>query len=132
MNLYEDHAREKTGMGPEWRLYSWDSIDALKLGHSHPDGRMKIKGAVAPNLEDGRPAWAYMDKATKRTVIFTHAEHDAFVLAWEMRTGKCSGCAKDHPGQEYLGWSKDKGTLMGTCPRCHGTNVAPHLAQATA
>ena len=130
MNLYEEHAREKAGMGPEWRLYSYDSIDFLRLGPGHPEGRMRLKGAVCPDLADGRPAWAYMDKETKRTVTVTNAEHAAFVRAWEERTGKCSGCARNHPGQEYLGWSKDAGTLLGICPRCHGTNKAPHLGQA--
>lgn len=124
-SLYDVHARELAGVGPEYHMASWEHKEATR---KKPE-RLVVTLMTAPLLEDGEIAWAYADKAGKRIVDFALAEHDSWLLTWEQRTGKCHRCAHDHPGQEWLGWSKAEGDKYRTCPRCKGTNQAPHQAR---
>jgi hypothetical protein len=132
-NLYAEHARELLGLDDTFHVAAWRSLDLGKREAGHPDNRLRVEMMQCPRLEDGRLAWPMADTKTKKKCIFTNAEHDAWILTWEQRTGKCSLCHPRNPGQEWMGWSKDTGDKFRTCPRCNGTNKAPHLpTQATA
>lgn len=129
-NLYAEHARELLGVGPDWQVSSWRSMDWKKLGFDHPAGRVKITGSCAPMLPDGRVCWEFEDKATRKSVLIRHDIHHAWVMAWEQRTGTCSACyspVHPHPGLENMGWSAEKGTILVTCRRCKGTGKAPEV-----
>lgn len=128
-NLYAEHAREILGLDDTYQMSAWTSLDSIKKGDpGAPANRMRIEMMVCPRLDDGRLAWPMADTKTKKKCTFTNAEHDAWVMEWERKTGKCSLCAPGHPGQEWMGWDHIKGTLLRTCPRCQGTNQSPHLA----
>lgn len=127
-NLYVQHARELLGMGDNWHISSWRSMDWRKLGFADPRGRIKITGSVAPILPDGRICWEYEEKGTRKSVLIRNDVHDAWVLAWEKRTGICHACYSEfnpHPGMENMGWDHIKGTILQTCQRCKGTAKAP-------
>jgi hypothetical protein len=114
-NLYEEHARELLGLGPEFHLAKWESLDFDKVG----------KFAQAPLLADGEIAWKYEVKGSRKKVTFTLGEHHAWVKAWELRTGLCSGCSKENPGQVWMGWNVNAGHRYAVCQRCKGTNRSP-------
>jgi len=129
-NLYLEHAREALGVGEDWVMMSWTSLDVKKYEVDDPRRRLKVTGCVAPRLDDGRVAWEYEVPGTRKSVTWTGGEHDAWVLAWEHRTGKCSSCSPAHPGQEYMGWTAAEGILLRKCQRCNGTNQAPGVDHA--
>jgi len=127
-NLFVEHARELLGMGPDWHMSSWRSMDWKKYGFQNPAGRIRITGSCVPSLPDGRLCWEYEVKGTRKSVMIRNDDHDAWVLAWEKRTGICSTCyseAQPHPGLENMGWDHIKGILLETCRRCKGTAKAP-------
>lgn len=126
----EMHARELLRVGDTWHL---SRVEALDEDSRAPDARIRVTGWEAPLLPDGCVSWRRKVKGTCRVVIFTHAQHRAFLLAWEQRTGKCYQCAPDNPGMEWIGWDLLDGNSFQVCTRCGGTNTAPHLlAQAAA
>ena len=116
--MYAEHGREVLGIGEEYHLASVACKDATK---KRPES-MEVTFYIAPLLADGKVAWKYKDAATKKVAAFTEVEHHAWVRAWELRTGKCSACAKDRPGEEWIGWSQETGHHFQTCRRCKGTN----------
>jgi hypothetical protein len=120
LNLYEEHARELVGMPAEWMAYHFEVIGNLRDEAAQV---IQIHGAVAPlkvrGKYRGRPDWRKADKATERTAYFTPAIHQAWLMTWEARTGKCSRCAGD--GKVMRSWSKDTGTTYTECSRCMGT-----------
>jgi len=129
-SLYAEHAREILGLDDTYQMSAWRSLDAMKREPGAPENRLRIEMMVCPRLEDGRLAWPMADTKTKKKCTFTSAEHDAWILGWEIRTGKCSQCHHLNPGKEWMGWDHIKGDSFRTCPRCNGTNKAP--IQATA
>jgi hypothetical protein len=132
-SLYAEHAREILGVGPEWQVSSWKCLDGLKNTPGAPGNRIRITGSIAPALPDGRVAWEYEEKGTRKSVTFTNAEHDAWILEWETKTENCSQCSTLHPGQEWMGWDHITGTKYRPCPRCNGTGkLIQEPARATA
>lgn len=132
-SFLEEFSREMLGVGPDWYLASWEDVGFDPTNPNDPNSKQKVTGYVAPLLADGKIAWKYKDKSTKRTLTFARCELRAWILDWEQRTGKCSECHPDNPGQEWIGWSAIDGHKFKTCSRCNGTNQAPHInAQATA
>jgi hypothetical protein len=127
-NLFLEHARDILGMGLDWQIASWKDLDWRKP-NSDLTARLRVTGVCAPVLPDGRVAWEYQDKATRKSITFTRAEHATWVRAWEIKTGKCSNCAPDKPGQQWMGWHKDTGDYFLPCTRCHGTGQAPGFAR---
>ena len=127
-NLFAEHARELLNLDEGFHLSAWKSMDILKRNPGHPDNRIRVEMMRCPRLEDGTLAWPCADRKSKKTVTWTNAEHDAWILAWESRTGRCSLCHPGHPGQEWIGFSMDEGTKFQTCTRCKGTNQAPGVA----
>lgn len=127
-NLYAEHAREILGLDDTYHMSAWKSLDALNRDPGAPGNRMRIEMMVCPRLEDGRLAWPMADTKTKKKCTFTNAEHEAWILTWEQLTGKCHLCDPLTPGKEWIGWHKDEGAKHQVCPRCKGTNQAPHLA----
>lgn len=116
-------AREKTGMGEDWHVGVIDCPDAE---HGHlPSNRIRLTGWCVPRLEGGEIAWKYKDPKTRRKTTVTVQEVHEWKQAWEARTGLCSCCHPDRRGEEWVGWTKDEGSLFRTCPRCNGTGLTP-------
>ena len=122
LDLMLEHAREVETLPAEWRVFQWESL---------PRGRSTSKvyqltGAVAPlyvrGPKKGRRNWRRMKKATEQAVILTIAEHDAWLLRWEERTGVCFEC--QGRGQELArAWIDDDHqprTEWRPCRRCKG------------
>ena len=124
-NLYAEHARDLLGLDDGFHLSAWKSLDIPKRPAGHPMNRMRIEMMECPRLEDGTLAWPCADLKSRKSVTFTNAEHEAWTLEWERRTEKCSLCHPGHPGEEWIGWSKDEGSKFRACPRCKGTNQSP-------
>lgn len=119
LNLFEEHARERAGMPPKWKVYRWACM---------PPGRPKplyfeCVGAVAPPYKSGprkgRENWKRRDPETERTVYITPAEQDAWEAAWSARTGLCLECTGK--GEKVKSWSAKEGTTYKPCRTCGGT-----------
>ncbi len=120
-SLYEDHAKELAGVGDEYRMASWKH----KLARGKNPERLCVELIVAPLLADGTVAWKYSVSSTRMKVEYTFPEHDAWVLQWEQKTGRCSQCSAKNPGQEWVGWNHITGTQFKVCSRCNGTGSSP-------
>lgn len=122
--LFETYCRERWELPETWHMASWRDLDWKQI--PSPTSRLRIVGYVCPKLEDGRVAWGFEEKATKRSLLFTLGEFEAWKLEWEKRTNRCSVChATDHhPGQEWMGWSEKDGHRYEPCRRCGGTGSA--------
>jgi RecJ-like exonuclease len=68
---------------------------------------------VSKGPNKGRPNWRKMDQATERVVIITVAEHEAWKLEWERKTGNCAECV----GTGITAWER-------LCRRCGGSGKA--------
>lgn len=110
--LLEMHAREIAGMPETWRVSNFDTI--------REDGRIlehELTGAVVPTVPGGsKVLWHRKDHATERVVRFTPAEHEAWLRAWEARTGLCRWCV----GSGSVIGSLIPVTYCG-CPACSGS-----------
>ncbi|MFZ4766298.1 MAG: hypothetical protein ACOYMN_15210 [Roseimicrobium sp.] len=122
MDLLEEHAREKAGMGEDWKGYHFQCLPE----HPAKTELVTVTGAVAPKKlrgkRKGETNWDKMDRATKRTVYITLADHDAWVKAWESKTGLCSTCKGTK--QEWAGWSAKEGTRYRPCKKCGESGLA--------
>lgn len=120
-------AREKSGQGPNWRVYRWEY---LREFHG-----CRLTGAVAPLLtrgpNAGQPNWRKLDKATERTIGITDAERDAHEIRWERETWQCADCVG--VGTQPHSCSKQPdGTYVKTrrdCAKCGGTGKAKQLSE---
>lgn len=121
--LLSEHARERTGMPEGWEAYRVESLPAGSKAEV-----IHVTGCMSPPLvmrgpRKGKPNWRRMDKSTVRETYIPVTEHDAWEIAWETRTGKCSMCkGRTHV---FSSWSKGEGTKTRPCPRCLGTGDAP-------
>jgi len=122
INLHEEHARDKYGLPPEWTAAQWECFPGTP---GEPTLYVQLIGAVYEPVtrgpRKGKPNW---DKpiGKKTTAILPVAEHDAWVRAWEQRTGKCSKCVGT--GQTIARVSVQDGTEYRTCRTCGGTGRA--------
>lgn len=120
------HAREKLQMPDPWRAYLWECLPkgAREVQVYH------IRGAIAPLHERGtsagQPNWRRTQPGTTRDVYITPNEHDAWVDAWEQRTGHCRQCLGT--GQELVAWHIHTGTRYRACLRCEGTGARKEAA----
>ena len=130
MELLDECAREKAGMGDEWSPYSYKCLPE----HPQESELVEVIGAVAPLKTRGKSKgsrnWDKMDRATKRTVYITFKEHAEWVKAWEVKTGKCATCRG--AGNEWCGWSVTEGSRYKECTKCHGSGNAEVDAQIPA
>lgn len=124
MKLCEIHAREKSGMPPEWCAYAWECFP------KEPNQKVlyyQIKGMVAPiktkGPRKGDHNWKAGDKSTERVVILPVEEHEQWIRKWESSTGKCSNCIGD--GKVIVKWSSITGIHYGECTICKGTGSKP-------
>jgi hypothetical protein len=114
-DIVETHAREKAGMPPEWQVWRFKWLP----DQPHPDIQcyMELAGAIAPEFKSGprkgRTNWKAKDPATIRVVVITKAEHGAWLVEWERKTGKCAECV----GIGVSVWKR-------TCRKCEGTGKA--------
>ncbi len=123
MHLFDECAREKLGMPPEWNPYQWEAGPPELLNHGGPL-YYRITGAVAPLKTRGPCAgksrnWQKMDKSTKRTIVIPVPDYDAWCAAWSLRTGKCIECTGR--GQVMARWNHLTGMEYRSCHVCRGT-----------
>ncbi len=126
--LLETHAREKAQMPPEWELYKWRSMPPeRKFGE--PCLYHEITGAVAPiktrGKNKGHRDWLKMDKATKRVIVITPAEHETWLQEWQRKTGKCATCVGEGHTLKSFGVS---GTTYQECATCKGSGLTLQAA----
>lgn len=118
MELLDECARDKAGMGDDWSPYSYKCLPE----HPQETELVEVIGAVAPLKTRGKSKgshnWDKMDRATKRTVYITLKEHAEWVKAWEVKTGKCATCRGT--GQEWCGWGVTTGARYKECTKCQG------------
>lgn len=113
--MLELHAREKIGADDSWTVFKFECLPAT----NEPTQVYRMVGAVEAKGKGGRPTWP----KPHRDVYITPAEHNAWCLAWEVRTGKCRECQGD--GVVFAGWNRDSGTRTRRCHRCAGSGQAP-------
>lgn len=121
--LMTEHAKEKYGLPPTWEAFRYECF---------PPGGPKVlyvqlTGNVPPppfksGLRKGRTAWAKRDKKTDTVAILPDDEHQAWLAAWEAKTGLCRVCQGS--GLESAGWSQETGPRYRACVRCGGTGKA--------
>jgi hypothetical protein len=129
MNLFTEHARELVAMPPEWDAYEWEAIGRERA--SDEAKLIRVTGAVAPLKTRGKykgyPNWEKLDRGTVKTAYFTPAEHEAWMLEWERKTGKCSDCMGR--GERSVGWSAAEGTRYKPCGKCGATGKTANVTQ---
>lgn len=126
-NWYVEAAREKYNLSDDWEWFKLEAIGPVK----GPRATMII-GAVAPLKTRGKYKgyhdWKRRDKTTEIRCIVTEAEHTAFCLRYEAKTGNCHYCRGT--GQEWAGWSAQEGDRYRICHRCKGDGKARKAEQA--
>lgn len=119
MDLLDECARDKAGMGENWSPYSYKCLPE----HPQKAEMVEVIGAVAPLKTRGKSRgnhdWNKIDPATKRTVYVSFRENAEYVAAWEAKTGLCATCRGT--GNEWCGWSVTEGTRYKACTKCHGS-----------
>lgn len=127
IDLYEEHARAKEQVSPDWHLFSWECFP--KSGRE-PTLYVQVRGAVCKvtfqrGRRKGQMNWGRREKSTERTVILPVADHEKFCEEWEKRTGLCRNCTGE--GKVFASWNHITGTKYRPCARCRETGKAPHL-----
>ena len=104
---------ESRGVPPGWR---WNNLKAI--GESRKEGACVMTGAVYPETFKSGPRKG-QDNPAKRTdvreMVITFTELDAFIAAWEQRTGLCSKC----DGGQAVASSGVSGTTYKPCTACN-------------
>lgn len=116
--LVEQHAREKSGQGPDWAVFRWENLPEAK--------GMLLTGAIAPPYKTGphkgTPKWKARDMKTEKRIFIAYVDQDAYNAAWEASTGNCSRCFGK--GDTPWSWSKAEGSKRKPCGQCKGTGKA--------
>ena len=119
MELLEQCAREKAGMGADWKPWAFECLPH----HPQPTELVQVTGAVVPlkthGKHAGQPDWNKKDKSTIRTVYITLKDHAEWVKAWEIKTGLCASC--EGSGERIVGWSVTEGCKKRACGKCGAT-----------
>jgi|GEM_PF-4473816 len=143
--LLIEHAKEKFGLPADWEASSIRAGSPEGSGNCPPNA-FQITGAVYQRYlrgpKKGRLMFDKKPVGHLCAVAITKAEHDAYLVAWEIRTGKCYRCCGT--GEVVTGWSRaegkhaaGQGLALGfhfdgarlrmqeprnvvPCPRCHG------------
>lgn len=118
-HLVEQHAREKSGLGPDWAVFLWEQLPEAK--------GMLLTGAITPppyksGPHKGTPRWKARDVSTEKRIFIAHADQDAYNAAWEASTGNCSRCFGK--GDLPWGWSRAEGPKRKPCVKCKGSGKA--------
>lgn len=115
--LLEEHAREKLGKPPTWRAFRYECLPA----HSPDTTHYAITGMVCLDKKNGSPNWQCpLDE--KAEVIISVEEHEAWLVEWERKTGKCWRCTGT--GKIIKRVSRIDGTEYRPCPECKGMGKA--------
>lgn len=116
-----EYLKERYSLPEGWVWHSFEGIGseythALYKGgvYLHAKQRGKYKGST----DYRRP-----EPGTERDVVFSEDAFQLWLPGWEARTGLCSTCCGK--GQEWTGWSCDKGNSFVDCLRCEATGIAP-------
>lgn len=122
INLLEEQARELAGMPEAWQLYHYQVLGPPGPGFI----AFMLEGSIPPPFKSGprkgRPNWKAADPSTKRTVYITPAQQDAWLAAWEEKTGLCRHCT----GAGEICWSSSvtEGSKYRPCRECGGAGKA--------
>lgn len=115
-------ARER-GVPDGWQWYRLEVADTKAPRHQSAS---LVTGAVCTERfksgkRKGDLNWAKRDKRTERTLVITFADFDAYMAAWERKTGVCIKC--DGNGTRSVGWSSTEGHTLVHCSACDGTGA---------
>lgn len=112
-------ARNKLGVGENWRWYSWEVVDRQDVTNSPLIvwGGVPV-GTISKGPRKGDPKWPPQNLC-QRTVIYD-ADIEAAKVEHEQATGKCADCIE---GFRPNGWHHEKGHKYKPCERCAGTGV---------
>ena len=126
IDFLAEHAKEVNGLPANWKVFHYKCLPNVEGRHTKTT-HYQLTGAVCDAVyqsgrHKGRTNWAKKDKSTLATVIIGVAEHEAFLLRWEAKTGKCHKCYGT--GQEWRGWNCETGDKYGMCGRCGGSGNA--------
>ena len=127
MKFCEMHAREKSGMAPEWAAYRWKCMP--------PNGEAilyyEVTGVVAPLKKVGEhkgfPNWRKGSKETNRTVILPIREHQQWIIDWVKKTGNCYHCLGE--GKVVKRWTAATGTEYKPCTACKETGKSTDVTE---
>jgi hypothetical protein len=112
-------AREVYGMPEGWR---WCKLQAVGPHDRRDLCVSMVTGAVFPNITKGPNKgyfnWKKRDRDTEQTIPIPFRDYDAFVEAWEKKTGTCSSCGGSG---ETIASAGIRGTTYRKCVRCNGS-----------
>jgi hypothetical protein len=116
LDLFNLTARRVHDMPEGWRWFSLDS-------YNKPEDFIEVKGAIPCGVitrgpRKGSPKWP----KEYDTLWIRRRDMDRVALEWEQETGKCYKC--EGTGQEFAGWSTDKGSRTRECSRCTASGKA--------
>lgn len=125
-DLLTVHAREALGVSEEWQAYLYACLPRSKDGQKDWKAtHFQITGCIAPVITRGKNKgcrnWRKMDKTTIREFIVSIADHDAWTLSWQRKTGKCYRCQGE--GKTIARITATEKTYRD-CTRCKGTGGA--------
>lgn len=123
LDLYQVHAIEKERLPSNWRVFRWEAFPKSGRGDCI---YIAVTGAVCEyqylkGKRKGHTNWHKRDAKTEVTVNLPVADHNAWKLEWEKRTGKCSNCTGT--GEVMESWNVNTGTKYRTCPKCKGART---------
>lgn len=112
-------AREVYGMPDGWR---WCKLQAVGPHNRRDLAVSMVIGAVFPDVTKGPRKghfnWKKRDRNTEQSIAIPFRDYDAFVEAWEKKTGICSACGGSGESIASVGVG---GTTYRKCVRCFGS-----------
>jgi hypothetical protein len=117
--IYDIFARKLYNLPENWQAVSFKAL-------GDPNKTTEIKGWVCDKYKRGpkKGKTNYHNKLSEpKTVYISCQQYDQCVIDYEKETGKCIECF-GHPGQQWIGWSKDSGNKFRECPECKGSGCA--------
>ena len=104
---------------------NWHGVHFKALDDSNQTVQIKgwICGVFVRGPKKGRISFN-KKLSDPKTVYISKAQYNQCLIDFEKETEKCIDCF-NHPGQKWIGWSKDGGNKFRECPKCKGTGVAP-------
>ena len=112
IDFLELHAREILGLSSEWhavvykRIPREDTHFEIELGLHMP-----LREPLLAKVSKERPRW---HKKPRKTAIFSYVEHNAWLVVWAEKNGRCPGCVNGRVGGH-------------TCSRCGAQTLAKEL-----
>ena len=114
VNWYEQAARKKLSLPPEWQAWKWEAI-----GFPHTKDVLVYLG-VPRLLKSGKHKGlrTWRDSKETRKCVITEADEQEAYADYE-RSGKCFACFGT--GEAWGGWNHLTGNRYIPCRRCGAT-----------